>query len=303
MIPRGQPPHRCLHSTEPLTEPTLSFAHLGSIHLAVYHWGGTGPPVLLAHPTGFHGRLWEPLVQQLRNAGRTVYSFDFRGHGKSDPDLHGYSWESFAQDVLGVASHLDISGDPHLLAVGHSMGGTALLLGESRHPKTFPRLWLYEPIVFPTANADAAQRGGRTLARLARKRRATWNSVQEAFDAYSSKNPFNVFCNESLRAYVEHGLSEQDDGTWELACAPEVEAQIYEMGIGHGADSLLPRVHALSLVVYGERSTHMNSAISTRLASLLPHGRAEIMTGCGHFGPHEDPHRAADSLLAFSSSR
>ena len=26
--------------------------------LAVYDWGGDGPPVLLAHPTGFNGRAW-----------------------------------------------------------------------------------------------------------------------------------------------------------------------------------------------------------------------------------------------------
>ena len=38
--------------------------------LAVHAWGGDGPPTLLCHPTGFHGRVWAPVAERLLDAGR-----------------------------------------------------------------------------------------------------------------------------------------------------------------------------------------------------------------------------------------
>ena len=69
------------------------------IRLVVHDWGGAGAPVLLAHPTGFHGRVWAPVAEQLVARGRHVWSFDFRGHGDSDAPDVDYSWHGFADDV------------------------------------------------------------------------------------------------------------------------------------------------------------------------------------------------------------
>ena len=41
--------------------------------LAVHAWGGDGPPTLLCHPTGFHGRVWAPVAERLIAAGRAVW--------------------------------------------------------------------------------------------------------------------------------------------------------------------------------------------------------------------------------------
>ena len=35
------------------------------MNLAVHDWGGDGHPVLLAHPTGFHGLTWAPVAARL----------------------------------------------------------------------------------------------------------------------------------------------------------------------------------------------------------------------------------------------
>src|SRR3954468_11976511 len=121
------------------------------IALVVHDWSGTGPPILLAHPTGFHGRIWAPVASRLVDAGFHVWSFDFRGHGDSDAppvDTDGYSWHGFADDVLAVTEHLGLAGDPALVACGHSKGGAALLLAEAKRAGTFPRILAYEPIVF-----------------------------------------------------------------------------------------------------------------------------------------------------------
>ena len=102
----------------------------GGVNLAVHDWGGDGHPVLLAHPTGFHGLTWAPVAARLVDAGRRVWSFDYRGHGDSDKSPDGYRWSEFADDVMAVVHELGLAGEATLLVCGHSKGAASLLLGE-----------------------------------------------------------------------------------------------------------------------------------------------------------------------------
>ena len=270
------------------------------IRLVVHDWGGSGLPVLLAHATGFHGRIWAPIARRLVGAGYRVWSFDFRGHGDSDaPDLD-YSWHGFADDVLAVAEHLTVAGDASLLACGHSTGGAALLLGEQKRPGSFARIWAFEPIIFPTETALAPQEDF-FMARTARKRRNEWHSTDDAFAAYASKPPLDVMTEESLRAYVDYGLRDRGDGVFELKCRPEVEARVYSMGPNHGAFARLGKVDSDVVVVCGERSTDIGPPLAEKIAARLPHGRVEVMPGLGHFGPQQDPDACVASILRCSS--
>jgi pimeloyl-ACP methyl ester carboxylesterase len=274
------------------------------LRLVVHDWGGEGSPALLAHPTGFHGLVWEEVAEHLVAAGNHVWSFDFRGHGDSDApavDDDGYSWHGFADDVLAVARHLEVASRPDLLAAGHSKGGAALLLGEAKAPETFARIWAYEPIIFE-AEVPLEPQDDFFLARSARKRRNVWNSRDEAFKSYASKPPLNVMTSRSLRAYVDYGFRDTGDGTLTLKCRPDVEARVYAMGPNHGAWQVLPDVDAKVLVACGERSKSIDPALATRLAARLPHGQVEVFAGLGHFGPQEDPAACARSMLAFRSS-
>jgi pimeloyl-ACP methyl ester carboxylesterase len=280
--------------------PTSHATDADGIRLVVHDWGGTGPPVLLAHPTGFHGRVWESVAQQLVAAGRHVWSFDFRGHGDSEaPDID-YSWSGFADDALAVTAHLGLAGDPTLVACGHSKGGAALLLGEQRKPGTFARIWAYEPIMFPSEETLPPEEDF-VLARSARKRRNEWQSTEEAFAAYASKPPLNVMTETSLRAYVEYGLRDRGDGVLELKCRPEVEARVFSMAPNNGAFARLGEIDADVLVVCGEKSRSIAPELGAQIAERIPHGRLEVMSGLGHFGPQQDPDRCVASILRFAS--
>ena len=271
----------------------------GPVQLAVHEWGGDGPPVLLAHPTGFHGRIWAPIAERLIAAGRTIFSFDFRGHGDSDAPESDYSWLGFADDVLAVTDHLGLTADPTLLAAGHSKGGAALVLGEVAKPGTYPRLWLYEPIIFPTMETLPPNEDF-SMARSARKRRNEWASKDEAFASYASKPPLDVMTEASLRAYVDYGLRDRGDGVFELKCRPEVEAQVYTMGPNHGAFARLAELQPPALVVCGEHTQSIPPDMARLLAEQMPRGSVEVMSGVGHFGPQEDPDRAVESMLRFA---
>jgi pimeloyl-ACP methyl ester carboxylesterase len=281
-------------------EPTSHRIAAGPVHLVVHEWGGHGAPVLLAHPTGFHGRIWAPVADRLVARGRTVFSFDFRGHGDSDAPDSDYSWHGFADDVLAVTDHLGLAGDPTLVVAGHSKGGAALVLGEIAKPGTYARLWLYEPIVFPSLEAlPPHEEFG--MARAARRRRNEWPSLDEAFASYSMKPPLNVMTEESLHAYVDYGLRDRGDGVFELKCRPEIEAQIYTMGPTHGAFARLDEVQPPALVVCGAHTSSIPPGMARTIADRMPHGAVEVMAGVGHFGPQEDPDRAVESMLQFAA--
>jgi len=86
--------------------------------VAAWDLGGDGPPVLMAHATGFHGLVWRPMASAL--TGFHCYSFDERGHGDSSrPPGHSYDWTGFADDTLAVVDGLGLE---RPVVVGHSLG-------------------------------------------------------------------------------------------------------------------------------------------------------------------------------------
>ncbi|MGZ8752594.1 MAG: alpha/beta fold hydrolase [Acidimicrobiia bacterium] len=280
--------------------PPARFTAPSGLDLAVYDWGGDGPPTLLAHPTGFHGLAWAPAAERLVASGRCVWSFDFRGHGDSDPSPSGYAWSGFADDALAVVGHLGLAGDPGLLAVGHSKGGTSLLLGELDRPGTYPRIWAYEPIVFPT-DAPLEPRPDNPMSNAARRRRAVWPSPDDAFAAYAAKPPLDALDPDGLRAYVKGGLREQDDGTWTLKCTPDAEAAVFAMGAANGLWGRLPGVGCPVLVACGAGTDAINSELAQMITDRLPHARLEVFEDLGHFGPMEDPDACVASMLSFAA--
>lgn len=268
--------------------------------LVVHDWGGDGHPVLLAHPTGFHGLTWSPVATRLVARGRRVWSFDFRGHGDSGPSPDGYRWSEFADDVMAVTRELGLAGESNLLACGHSKGAAALLLGETREPGTFARLWCYEPIVFPTDEPLEPQ-DDFPLSEGARRRRAVWPSRSEALASYGSKPPLDVLDRDALRAYVDYGLQDRPDGQVELKCRPQDEAAMYAMGTANGVYPRLRDVRCPTLVVCGEHTDAITPKLGEMIVERLPAGRLEVMPDVGHFGPMQDPDATVGSMLRFAA--
>ena len=276
------------------------FVAPSGLTLAVHDWGGDGDPVLLSHPTGFHGVVWAPTAERLVARGRRVWSFDFRGHGDSDPSPDGtYSWDGFADDAEAVLDHLGLLGDPALLTVGHSKGATSLMTVAWRRPDAIRRVWAFEPIVFPTYDA-ALQDPDNPMSASARRRRAVWPSRDAAIASYGSKYPLDVLTDEALHAYVDYGMRDRPDGTVELKCRPGHEASIYTMGVVNGLWDRLGELTLPVLVAAGETSTAIPPRLAAQIVDRLPGGRLELWRGHGHFGPMEDPDRAVDSILDFA---
>ena len=285
-----------------MTRTSHRFVAPSGLSLAVHEWGGTGDPVLLAHPTGFHGVVWQPVAERLVARGRRVWSFDFRGHGDSDAaDDRRFAWSEFADDADAVLDHLSLRGDPHLLAAGHSKGAASLLTVAVRDPESLARVWCYEPIVFPFD--DPFPTGAdNPMSAAARRRRGVWPSREEAKTSYASKPPLDALCDDALDAYVDYGVRDLPDGTVELKCRPHDEASMYEMGAANGLFGVLGEVTCPVRVVCGATSRSIPPSLGETLVERLAHATLEVWDGNGHFGPLEDPDHAVESMLGFADA-
>lgn len=249
------------------------------------------PAVLFCHPTGFHGRCFEPVVESL-SADYDCVLFDFRGHGDSivSQDLP-VDWRGYGDDALAMVKQ--ISKPP--IAVGHSLGGAALVMAALVEPKLFRALILYEPIIFPRAIREIALNnpGPSPLAEGARRRRKTFVSRAEAFANYASKPPMNAFDPRALHAFVDHGFNDDGDQVT-LKCAPEYEARNFEMGPVQETWDQLKNLRVPTWVVSSTLQAGQPSGFSANIAEQIADSHFVEWSDVGHFGPMQQPGRLAD---------
>jgi len=281
--------------------------------LAVHRLGGDGPPLMLAHATGFHGRCWAPVAEQLTDRF-SVWALDQVGHGSSERPADGrFEWELLAADLLDV---IDALGGEGWRIGGHSLGGGVALLAEAARPGTFESICCYEPVVVPpwardadatpreTVQADhgrepAPARTSVSLATLARKRRATFESRSAALANYRSKPPFAEFSPACLELYVEYGFVDNADGSVSLACRPDDEAAVFDMAPASPAWSLLGAIEAPVTVFAGRKGDDPVGSWAESIASRIPQGRFLSFGSLDHFGPMTSP---AEVGRAFAES-
>lgn len=294
---------------------TEHIASTDSIELSVYKYGRANdfedksqtsasqqrlkPAVMLSHATGFHGRCFDPVVEFL-NTEYECTSFDFRGYGDSNlPNDWSVTWQGYCDDALAIARSLQ--NKIQIIAVGHSMGATALVMAALIEPELFKALIIYEPIIFPESmrNAQTASHQPSPLAEGARRRRTTFASRDEAFANYSSKPPMNVFDEKSLRAYVDFGfndvrIAETNENCVVLKCNPEHEARTYETGTSHETWEQLHLLRVPTWIVAGAVAPMQPSSWSELIAKKIPNSKFIQWPDAGHFGPMQQPARLAD---------
>ena len=253
------------------------------VEVATHDYGGSGPHVIFCHATGFHGRYWDPICTLLSQEFHCV-SLDFRGHGDSSVPLDlSMDWNGMAQDLLSVVSHFKLEST---LAVGHSMGGSSILLAEQIQPLTFQTAWLFEPIVIsPEIFTNKNSKGG-GLAASARKRKEIFSSREEAYERYSSRPPFSGVDPDALWAYVSYGFREYDDGVI-LKCRGEIEAKVFESSVTTIYENLASV--KTNVIVAGGGDQEGPAQIAPNVAEALPNGRYEIFSQLTHFAPMENP--------------
>ncbi len=98
---------------------TVGKENSGSIEL-YYEDHGKGQPIILIHGYPLSGASWEKQVPVLLNAGHRVITYDRRGFGRSSQPTTGYNYDTFAEDLHKLITHLKLR---DFALVGFSMGG------------------------------------------------------------------------------------------------------------------------------------------------------------------------------------
>jgi non-heme chloroperoxidase len=84
-----------------------------------YEDHGTGRPVVLIHGWPQSGASWEKQVAALLSAGYRVLRYDRRGFGRSSQPQAGYDFDTLADDLSQLLSHLNLR---DVTLVGFAMG-------------------------------------------------------------------------------------------------------------------------------------------------------------------------------------
>ena len=275
-------------------------------------WGGDDPDrstVLLVHGTGFCASVWNAVALDLVD-DFDVVALDRRGHGGSVKPDDTYDFEDFADDIETLIDAFDLDG---AFGLGHSAGGTDLLLAAARRPGAFERLVVIEPTLMDPDDPgrDLASSPGPDQAELENmsRRRATFPSRQAALDRLDGRGIFTGWRRELLEAYVADAFEERPDGEVALCCSPMLEGAMLRriaaaMNGTHPAGTF-ERVREIScptLIATTEHSNPSYARMADVALRLVPGAFLEHLPGVGHAVPQVAPETVAALARRFWTS-
>jgi len=268
--------------------------NVDGVDLALWEWPGADPPLIFAHATGFHGRLWDYIIRRL--PGRRCVAVETRGHGRSGRPDPPYRWRYLGHDLAGVLGRLGVHG---AFGIGHSSGGHSMVQAAALVPDAFQAMLLIDPTIFPLFRY-----GGTALDfAFILRRKNVWRSPEEMMERFGGRAPFATWVPEILRDYCRFGLRPDGDHL-ELACPPAVEASIYEESIAPDAN-IYPEVARIAVPVtilragLARKAGELDLAASPTadgLAAQFAQGRDVVLEGASHFIPMEDPDRVSEEV-------
>ncbi len=283
-------------------KPDQRVIRINDIDMCVFEWAPTAATdttlntVLFIHATGFHARCWDKVIDLLPNVH--AYAVDMRGHGRTDK-TPPYKWRQFGDDVAEVARALNLK---DTIGVGHSMGGRAIVEAAAHEPSCFRNLVLIDPVIMSPEwyeNFTPPDEPHPTA-----RRKNHFASPEAMFSRFVSRLPYSLWREDILRDYCDYGLLPVADG-FELACPPEVEAQIYT---GAVEDDVYPAVEKIAVPVQilraktqpGDAVTANLSASPTwsELATRFKHANDHYYPELSHFIPMQRPELIAEFVSA-----
>ena len=280
----------------------------GSGQMSVLDFGDPNRPVdlVFVHANGFNAMTYRTLLAPLSGSLR-IWAPDLRGHGGTTLSAEAggrRNWHDHRDDLVALLDALD--GPPVVLA-GHSMGGTSSLLAAAERPDRVGGLVLLDPVIWsrwavaafklPLLDRMASRI---PLVRNALRRRAVFDSREQAMAAYSNRGAFKGWPEMMLADYLADGLVETSEGLV-LACDPAWEASNYAAQ-SHDPWRALKRLDCPVTVLRGEANstcalTGSSSPGLTRGPRGLPHLTVTVVPGGNHFFPMLQADIARDALF------
>ncbi len=274
-----------------------------------FDYGGNGIPLHFLHANGYPPECYQPLLELLEKQHH-VFGMKLRplwGDSKPD-DLQ--DWHPLSDDLLRFLAERNqgaFSMEP-VIGVGHSIGGIVTLRAAIREPKKFRALVLLDPVLFiPSFLAGwtilrAMGLGDRVhpLIAGAKRRRRTFDNLDNVFRSFRSRPIFRYLSDESLRVYIEGMTRKKDDETFELIYLPEWEARIYLTGLrDFDLWRALPKLEVPTLIIRGAKTDTFLKEAETLVKKKNPKIQVVTMQNATHILPLEYPQEVTNIINDF----
>lgn len=265
-------------------------------------WGHSdGQPLLFLHANSYSANMYrsflEPLGEQYH-----IFSPDLPGHGDSSWVGRITAWEDLADYYI---AQLKISppGKP-MVAMGHSIGGIVVMLMAIKRPEWFEKVILLDPVMLPKRILIAIRllrffslTHVIPLARAANRRRNHFPTRAAALQHYAKKTVFSRLEPQFLEAYVETCLREDNEGSFQLSCSPQLESSIYQ-SIPLNVWKLPGLLPPGALFIVGQHSDTITASGFHRLQR--SHGNHIVKSiAAGHLFPFEKPLESIDIIKEY----
>ncbi|MFT7599793.1 MAG: pimeloyl-ACP methyl ester carboxylesterase [Acidimicrobiales bacterium] len=295
--------------------PTERRVDAGSVSLGCLEYGcADARPLLMFH--GLADSAWslDPLAQELA-AHFHVFSFDLRGHGRSD--WGAYTLAHLVGDIRGVVETLDVV-DPIL--VGHSLGGQSAAQFCGLYPELPRALVLLEALGPPPnrkaeADPDGHQREYfRHITEMVRQpaKHRVQPDLETAVARFRSVHP--LLSEERARFLVEKNTLEQAEGEREWRLDPDTrdwlaghDFQRAEQRWGGvtcptlavlGTDSW-DRFWQPNMIMSADLDGPMSDAELQRRLSKFADARHVMLEGAGHMLHYDQPEALNNVVVDF----
>lgn len=259
---------------------------------------GSGHPVVLLHGLGGTSETWQPTIDRLDGALRTI-AIDLAGHGRSARDHGDYSITANAVIVRGVLDQLGID---RALIMGHSYGGGVALAVAVIFPEKVAGLALVAAgglgsEASPVLRAMSLPFVGE-LASLAIH---PW--LVGRLDATVRRLSSLGFREPSELRQMRQTLRSLSDIAARGSFLDTLRGVINVQGqLVNGAERLDQIGDIPVLVVWGDRDPMLPIYHADVVAKALPHAQVEIFEGAGHFPHAQDPGRLAELLVEVANA-
>jgi pimeloyl-ACP methyl ester carboxylesterase len=271
----------------------------GAGDMSVLDFGDPKRPVdlIFCHANGFNAATYRSILAPLASSLR-ILAPDLRGHGATTlPITTGRKgWQDHRDDLVSLLDSLD---GPPVVMAGHSMGATSAILATAERPQKVSQVVALDPVVWKRWMVAALHLpllnrlpGHIPLVKGALRRRARFDSREQALAAYRGRGAFKGWSDIMLIDYLGAGLTEHGDG-FGLTCPPEWEASNYSAQ-GHDPWKAMRDCGRPVRILKAE--THSTCAVEASPRG-LPRVSVETVAGGTHFFPMLRPDIARDALF------
>jgi lipase len=274
-------------------EPVLHRIQLNGVELAYWESGepcSDKPTLLFVHATGFHGRVYDRVIESFLDFH--VISFEQRGHGRSEHSPIR-DWKTMGEDLAEFVTKM---GFANTIGIGHSMGAHAMV-DAAATTDAFARVVLLDPTVAAPEAYQQAAPVDFTEQHPAAKRKNHFTSPEDLRDRLLPKGAFQLFEPRVLMDYCSYGLVPSEEGGYELACHPDMEASVYQTSRTNGGVHDNARRLNIPVTIVRAKEPTSDSPVTDfsisptwpEFAGTFPNARDIHLKECTHFIPMQMP--------------